>query len=83
MSREQPEAADALAAVLEILETLRIPHHVGGSFASTLHGVPRQTLDADVVVDLPLALVDPFAERAGRLLRPRPGVGDWVAKALR
>ena len=67
MSREQAESADALATVLEILETLGIPHHVGGSFASTLHGVPRQTLDADVVVDLPLTLVEPLAER----LRPR------------
>lgn len=39
MSREQPEAAGALETVLKVLENLGIPYHVGGSFASTLHGV--------------------------------------------
>ena len=67
MSRENPEPTGALEIVLEVLEDLNIPYHVGGSFASTLHGVPRQTLDADLVVDLPSTLVTPLVER----LRPR------------
>lgn len=41
--------------VIRILENLSIPYHLGGSFASTIHGVPRQTHDVDMVVDLPQA----------------------------
>lgn len=46
---------DALATVLrvvDVLESLSIEDHVGGSFASAVHGVPRQTRDADIVADL-------------------------------
>ncbi len=38
--------------VVELLEELKIPYHVGGSLASSFHGVPRQTNDLDLVVDL-------------------------------
>ena len=38
--------------VVEVLERMGVRYHLGGSFASTLHGVPRQTRDADIVVDL-------------------------------
>jgi hypothetical protein len=42
--------------VVGILEDLSIPYHLGGSFASTIHGIPRQTYDVDIVVDLPQEL---------------------------
>lgn len=38
--------------VLEILDGLNVRYHLGGSFASAIHGVPRQTMDADLVVEL-------------------------------
>lgn len=38
--------------VIEVLEKLSVPYHLGGSFASTIHGIPRQTAGADIVVDL-------------------------------
>ncbi len=38
--------------VVDVLEELEIPYHVGGSLASSVHGVPRQTNDLDLVVDL-------------------------------
>jgi hypothetical protein len=38
--------------VTEVLERLGIPYLVGGSLASSLHGTPRATQDADLVVDL-------------------------------
>lgn len=41
----------ALLEVLRILERLGIPHMVTGSVASSFHGRPRSTHDADVVVD--------------------------------
>jgi hypothetical protein len=48
--------------VIDLLEELGVRYHLGGSFASAIHGVPRQTMDADLVVDLGpgrvVALVD-------------------------
>jgi len=35
-----------------VLDDLGIPYMVGGSFASSLHGVPRMTQDVDLVVDI-------------------------------
>ena len=43
------EAFRDLAAVLDELE---LPFAVGGSFASSAFGVPRSTLDVDLVVEL-------------------------------
>lgn len=47
-----PEPLRVALRVIEALEDLSIPYHLGGSFASSLHGVPRQTQDLDLVVDL-------------------------------
>lgn len=38
--------------VVDAFEALGLEYHVGGSFASSVHGVPRQTRDIDLVVDL-------------------------------
>jgi hypothetical protein len=61
------QAQDSLAVVLhviDILEELGVRYHLGGSFASAIHGVPRQTMDADLVVDLD---IDAVARLVGRL----------------
>lgn len=43
----------AVVAKLTVaLDALRVPYAVGGSLASSLHGVPRATNDVDVIVDL-------------------------------
>lgn len=47
-----PEIIRVALQVIEILEDLDISYHVGGSFASSIHGVPRQTRDLDLAVDL-------------------------------
>jgi hypothetical protein len=47
--------AEALAITLQVaraLEELGIRYLVGGSLASSFHGIPRSTQDADLVVDL-------------------------------
>ena len=67
MTGGDPEPNEALSSVLAAIEGLGLRYHLGGSYASTVHGVPRQTLDADVVVDLPASLVSSLAEQ----LRPR------------
>ncbi len=53
--------ADALQATLvvaDLLERMRVPYLGGGSLASSLHGIPRATQDADVVADLRPGHVD-------------------------
>ena len=43
---------EVLLEVVGILDREGIPYMVGGSFASSIHGMPRMTQDADLVVDL-------------------------------
>jgi hypothetical protein len=52
MSPELPESLRVLFLTLDALEELGIPYHLGGSFASSIHGAPRQTQDIDLVVEL-------------------------------
>lgn len=40
--------------VLDVLRRLGIPYMVGGSLASSIHGIPRSTNDIDLVADLSL-----------------------------
>ena len=57
MSAELPASLAMVLDVIDLLENLNIRYHLGGSFASAIHGVPRQTMDADIVVDLDAARV--------------------------
>ncbi len=47
-----PEIVAALAPVVEVLEELGVAYHIGGSVASSVHGIPRLTIDADIVAEL-------------------------------
>jgi hypothetical protein len=42
----------SLTPVVRTLESLRVPYYIGGSVASSVHGVPRASVDADVIADL-------------------------------
>jgi hypothetical protein len=53
--------AAAFARLLEVLDRMEIPYHVAGSVASSAHGVPRTTLDIDLVVDLKPEQIEAFA----------------------
>jgi len=44
----------AIEPVAAALERLGVPWHIGGSVGSSLHGMPRSTLDVDFVADLKL-----------------------------
>ncbi len=46
-------ADEAVVAVLEALETARVPYMIVGSLASNFHGIPRSTRDADFVIEVP------------------------------
>jgi hypothetical protein len=47
-----PDVILALAPFLEILRRLGVRHYLGGSIASSAHGFPRASIDADVVAAL-------------------------------
>lgn len=54
---------DAFAATLRVARAfglLGVAYLVGGSLASSLHGIPRSTNDADLVAVLQLRHVDGF-----------------------
>ncbi|HSN86128.1 MAG TPA: hypothetical protein VL025_05185 [Thermoanaerobaculia bacterium] len=49
---QDPELWAALTPVVEALEALGVPYHLGGSVASSFTGISRATQDADLVADL-------------------------------
>ena len=54
----------ALRDVIAILDQLKIPYSVGGSFASGIYGKFRATQDIDIVVAFDSKTVAPFIQRA-------------------
>ena len=54
------ETALITARVTNILEKLQVRYFIGGSFASTLHGMVRTTMDSDIVAELKPELVNAF-----------------------
>lgn len=57
----QSELWDALLPVVEALVALEVPYYVGGSIASSVTGVARATLDADLITALQLEHTEPLA----------------------
>lgn len=57
-----PEAISAMSAVIDALTSLGISYYIGGSVASSAHGVVRSTLDADIIADLKQTHVTPLVE---------------------
>jgi len=52
---------DAALQVGALLDSMGIPYAIGGSFASSVHGVARPTQDLDFVAGILLVHVDSFA----------------------
>ena len=48
--------------VLTALEQLGITYYLGGSVVSSAYGLPRATLDVDVIADLRIEHVHPLCE---------------------
>lgn len=59
------EAFQVVLEVTRILEGLGVPYAVGGSLASSTHGIPRTTNDGDVLADLRAEHVQPFVTALG------------------
>lgn len=56
----QGETTRITLLVAQTLEQIGIPYAVGGSLASSLHGVMRSTLDVDIVADMRLEHIQPL-----------------------
>ena len=54
-----------IECVIKAFEHCGIPYMVAGSFASNIHGVPRATYDADIVVELNAKKVDCLQKELG------------------
>jgi hypothetical protein len=50
-----------LVRLIDVLDRLEIAYQIGGSVASSAHGIPRTTLDVDLVVDMAPDRIDAFA----------------------
>jgi len=57
--------SEALGKILSALDRLEIPYQIGGSTASSAHGIPRTTLDVDLVVDMPAEMIAEFTGLLG------------------
>ncbi|MCI0397597.1 MAG: hypothetical protein L0332_19945 [Chloroflexi bacterium] len=55
-----PEWPDIAITVTDILDALHVPYVIGGSVASIVHGLIRNTIDIDLVAELKLEHVVPF-----------------------
>ncbi len=60
------ETLEVLKQVTRALEQVGVPYRVGGSVASSALGVPRATLDIDIVADLKPHHVAPLAHLLGQ-----------------
>ena len=56
----EPDLVAALGPFLDCLEDLGVSYQIGGSVATSVYGVPRSTLDVDIVADLPESCADPM-----------------------
>lgn len=71
----------ALRPVLDVFERLGVRHYVAGSIAASVHGVPRSSLDADVVADLQPVHVRPFVDALrGAFYVPEGHVEEAIAE---
>jgi len=60
------EQTDVNLIVARAFDELRIPYFLGGSMASSVHGIYRATNDADFVADFHIEHVSPFVARLGK-----------------
>ena len=56
---------DALRLLFSNLEECGIPYMITGSFASNIHGLPRATQDADVIIEVEPGTLERFLESLG------------------
>lgn len=56
----QNEPIEVTLRVTTVLEKLGVPYLIGGSLASTLHGMIRTTQDSDIIAEMRAEHIQPF-----------------------
>lgn len=59
---DNPDLLLAIKPVIRAFDQLTVPYYVGGSIASSVCGIARATMDADIVADLTVAQVPAFVK---------------------
>lgn len=54
---------EVMLKVIEALEELNTPYLIGGSFASSAHGIARATMDVDILASIPAKQATAFAAK--------------------
>jgi hypothetical protein len=57
-----PDILAATTPIVEALEQLTVSYYIGGSVGSSVHGLPRLTIDVDLVADLRIEHVQPLVK---------------------
>ncbi len=52
VSKAPRDAPPAVSPVIEVFEQWHVPYHIGGSFAVSSYGVPRASIEIDVLAEL-------------------------------
>ena len=63
MSLPPLDALAAVTPVVDVLDQLHVPYHIGGSLASSTYGMARASADVDLVAELRVEDVDVFVGR--------------------
>lgn len=77
-----PDLLAALMPVGEALDALGVRFYVGGSVASSTHGVPRASIDADVIAGLLRARAGQLDSAYLRKWAEPLGVADLLERAF-
>src|SRR5262245_26802590 len=72
--------AGALSELVAALDRVKIPYAIGGSLASSAHGVIRATLDGDLIASISIQQVRPLAEALGKHWYADP---EMITRALK
>jgi len=76
---KKPDLLLALEPVVKTLEEIGIPYYLGGSVCSSAYGIPRATLNIDIVADIHGSQVDEFV----RVLKGEFYIdGEMMRKAI-
>ena len=61
-TKAPPDLIAALVPVIDLFEQWQIDYFIGGSIAGSAHGVPRATVDIDLIATLPEKSIQPLVE---------------------
>ncbi len=68
--------------IVQEFEGLKIQYYVGGSLASSLHGIPRATQDVDIIADIAFQHIPKLERSYLERSAQQRGVADLLQKVF-